>query len=258
MEKKKFFYLLKIQYLGFRFSGWQKQTNAKTVQEMVDRTISFIVKHDNHKTLGAGRTDAKVSTNEYALELYISRELNLDTFLDEFNENLPADIRALEVIQVDESFNIMEAPELKEYLYIFTSGKKPHPFCAPFMVYFQEAMDIDLMKEGAKIFEGRHNFKAFCYKPKENATFERAVDFCEIVENNLYTANFFPKESWILHVHGKGFMRHQVRIMMGALIKLGRGDITLNDIKKSLETGELCGQGFIAPSSGLMLNKLHI
>ena len=65
----KYFYLIKIQYCGFRFSGWQKQTNAKTIQEMFDKTIFFITGHENFKTLGAGRTDAKVSANEYLLEL---------------------------------------------------------------------------------------------------------------------------------------------------------------------------------------------
>ena len=68
---KKYFYLFKIQYLGYRFHGWQKQPNLKTVHLMVDRTLKFILQEQKFKTLGAGRTDAMVSANEAAFELFL-------------------------------------------------------------------------------------------------------------------------------------------------------------------------------------------
>jgi tRNA pseudouridine38-40 synthase len=253
-----YYYLIKIQYCGFRFSGWQKQTNSKTIQEMVDKTISFIMKHDDFKTLGTGRTDAKVSANEYYLELFISEKQDVEKLLENLNHSLPPDIRALEVKEVDDKFNIIGAPKLKEYLYLFTLNSKPHPFSAPYIVYFDGDIDIELMKKGAKRFEGKHNFKKYCYKPSERTIFDREIESCEIIENNLYTANFFPEKTWILKVKGKGFLRHQLRMMMGTLISLGRGDLSIEDVIDSLKGIDIKDIGNIAPSSGLMLNSVEL
>jgi len=80
----------------------------------------------------------------------------------------------------------------------------------------------------------------------------------EVVENTLYTANFFPENSYIFHIHAEGFLRHQVRLMMGALIQVGRGELSLDQIKESLrpDTPHL-QMDFIAPASGLILRKLE-
>jgi tRNA pseudouridine38-40 synthase len=254
----KYFYLIKIQYCGFRFSGWQKQTNAKTIQEMFDKTIFFITGHENFKTLGAGRTDAKVSANEYLLELYINDQHDVSELLNKLNVSLPPDIKALEVREVDEKFNIMGAPKIKEYIYLFTYAEKPHPFSAPYMVFFDTKLDLELMKQGARLFNGRHHFQHYCYKPSKETIFEREIKSCEILENDIYTANFFPEKSWVLKVRGQGFLRHQIRLMMGTLINLGSNKMTLEELEESLNGKEVNGLGTIAPSSGLILNRVEL
>ena len=120
-----------------------------------------------------------------------------------------------------------------------------------------DSLNIDIMKEGAKLFQGEHNFKTYCYKPSEHGIFIREVECCELIENNIYTANFFPDKSYILRVKGKGFGRNQIRLMMGALINLGRGDITLDGIRKSLLPESTTVIEYIAPASGLILNKIE-
>lgn len=254
----KFFYLITIQYCGFRFSGWQKQTNAKTIQQMIDKTINFITEHDNFKTLGAGRTDAKVSANEYLLELFIVDKQNEKELLEKLNKYLPPDIRALAVTEIDEFFNILQAPKIKEYIYLFTTKTRPHPFTAPYMVFFDQEIDIDKMKKAAMLFEGHHNFLHYCYKPSEHTEICRDIISCEIVENDLYTANFFPDNSWMLKVSGPGFLRHQIRLIMGTLINIGSGEMNLEDLSKSLKGEDVPGLGSIAPSSGLMLHKIEL
>ena len=87
-------------------------------------------------------------------------------------------------------------------------------------------------------------------------TNERELQKCELVENELYTANFFPKKSYILRVVGKGFGRHQIRLMMGALIKLGRGEVDLDFIAQSLAKESEVSMDYIAPASGLILQKI--
>ena len=224
---------------------------------MVEKTLTFIFDHSNFRTLGSSRTDAMVSANNFAFELFMKEPVEPEYLLQQLNVNLPNDIRALDVVEVTEGFNVIQDPKVKEYLYLFSFGEKNHPFCAPFMVYMNEDLDIELMKQGAKIFEGLHNFSSYCYKPSQDTILEREVLFCEIQENDIYTANFFPKQSYALHVHGQGFMRHQVRLMMGALFALGKGDITLEHIQTSLKSGHSEALSFMAPASGLMLNNLH-
>ena len=258
MNKRKF-YIIKIQYLGFRFHGWQKQPDVNTVQRMVDRTLAYVLGHKKFKTLAAGRTDAKVSANEAFIELFLDEEaLVLDDFLLLFNLNLPQDIKAISIEETDDKFNIIQTPKLKEYLYLFSFGEKKHPFSAPFMVNFPEELDVELMKQGAKLFEGKHNFRNYTYKPTPTTDTFGEIKVCEIVKNDVYTANFFPEKSYLLRVVGEGFKRNQIRIMMAKLISLGKGEFGIDFIKESLSNPEKnVGITHIAPASGLILHSVN-
>ena len=259
MLQKRYFYVVKVQFLGYRFHGWQKQPNTKTVHLMIDRTLKFILGEQKFKTLGAGRTDAMVSASEAAFELFLDGQPleDLTAFLELFNQNLPQDIRALSFKEVDAKFNIIQDSKLKEYHYVFAQGEKFHPFAAPIMTTILDALDIELMKEGAQLFEGQNNYKTYCYKPTNEGVYDRELICCELIENTLYTASFFPEKSYVLKVIGKGFGRHQIRLMMGALIKLGRGEIDLEYIKNNLKPESQEVMDYIAPASGLILHKVE-
>ncbi len=255
---KKYFYVITIQYLGYRFHGWQKQPNVKTLHLMVDRTLNFIMDGKRFKSLSSGRTDAMVSAECAAFELFLFEPIEDEfAFLELFNYNLPQDIRALTIREVDEKFNIIQHSKIKEYLYLFAYGEKCHPFCAPIMTTILNDLDIDLMKQGAKLFEGEHYFKSYCYRATDNGIYNRDIITCELVENTIYSANYFPEKTYVLRVRGKGFMRNQIRLMMGTLINLGRGDITLETIKESLLPESTMVMNYIAPASGLILNKIE-
>jgi tRNA pseudouridine38-40 synthase len=112
------------------------------------------------------------------------------------------------------------------------------------------------MKKGAQLFQGTHNFKTYCYKATNKGEYTRTIAYCEIVDNTIYTANFFPKHSYVFIIRGKGFMRNQIRLMMGCLIKLGRGEVTLDYIKQTLKPNSTEVMDYIAPASGLILHQL--
>ena len=133
MFQKRFYYLVKFQFLGYRFHGWQKQPNTKTLQLMIDKTLRYILKNQSFKTLAASRTDAKVSAQEAAFELFLKDEpiKDLSMFLEEFNTNLPQDIRALSIEEVSSVFNIIQDSKYKHYHYVFAKGEKCHPFVHP-------------------------------------------------------------------------------------------------------------------------------
>ena len=110
------------------------------------------------------------------------------------------------------------------------------------------------MIKGAKLFEGEHYFHKYCTKPSSHTIFKRVIDSCEIIENTILTASFFPEQSYILKVKGKGFLRYQIRLMMATLFELGKGNLTLDFIEVSLkEDNDRKFLRDIAPSSGLQL-----
>ena len=254
---QQYYYLIHIQYLGFRFHGWAKQPNVKTVHQFIDKTLPFVLGHKNFKTLGSSRTDAMVSANHAVFELFLRDPLDLEEFFYELNSNLPTDIRAINIEETTKDFNVIQSPKTKEYIYLFAFGEKCHPFCAPLLASFMNHLDIDQMKKGALLFQGKHDFKKYCTKPSEKTVFEREILVSHIEENKLYQASFFPTKSYVYHVHGKGFMRNQIRLMMGQLLRLGRGEKSLADIEKSLIHPDDVPLDFIAPPSGLILNKVN-
>ena len=212
MFNKRYYYLIKIQYLGYRFHGWQKQPKLKTVHLMIDRTFNFILDGKPFKTLGSGRTDAMVSANETAFELFVYEKIEDETaFLALFNLNLPQDLRALAIEEVDAEFNIIQHSKVKEYVYLFTYGQKCHPFCAPLMTTILDDLDIELMKQGAQLYAGTHNFKPYCFRATDKGLYTRTIESCELTVNTLFTANFFPEHTYTLIVKGKGFGRNQIR-----------------------------------------------
>lgn len=255
-QRTRHYYLIKLQYLGFRFHGWQKQpNNIPTVERMMLRTLRFVLDHGNFKVLAAGRTDAKVSVNETWVELFLDQEetLNLIVFLKDLNQNLPSDIRALDILETTADFNIIQAPKIKEYIYLFSHGEKFHPFCAPIMVYMKENLNIEIMKEAALKFEGTHDLWSYTYKPSDFTETRVTIESSQICENDLYTASFFPKQSFAYRVKGSGFKRHQVRLMMGMLFDLGMGKVSLSQFEETLDGSNQIHLSHIAPSSGLML-----
>jgi tRNA pseudouridine38-40 synthase len=248
-------YLLRIEFLGFRFSGWQRQPEAKTVEDMLRKTLRFVLPDRKTRLLGAGRTDARVSARNFALQLLLSGAplASLPEFLKEMNRNLPQDIRLCSVEKVPLEFNAIRDCSGKVYRYYFSFGEKPHPFCAPFLGFFPGALDLKAMEKGASLFVGEHDFKAFIGSPSKDAQTRRSVLDCHIMPNRDFSASFFPEKNYCLSVSGKGFGRYQVRLMMAALAALGRGEISESEIVESLKTGCPVDVKEIAPASGLQL-----
>jgi tRNA pseudouridine38-40 synthase len=251
------FYLVEIQYLGFRFHGWQFQHGLKTLQGMLERTLNFLFEGEKFKILGAGRTDAMVSAQSAYFELFTNQELDLLAFQTELNDNLPPDIKIITIKATDQQFNIIQDVSLKTYHYYFAAVAEKFPFASPFMNCLHDELNISKMKEAAQLFEGKHDFKFFMVGEAENKNTVRAIENSRIEVNTELTASFFPENSFVFKVKGKGFMRYQVRLMMGALIRIGRNEITLQDIKDTLEGNKPNFEKLNAAASGLMVKDVE-
>lgn len=259
MTGKYSYYLVRVQFLGFRYSGWQKQPSQKTIEGMILKTLQFILPNRKLKVLGAGRTDAKVSALDGSFELFLEGNpiVDKEDFKNLFNLNLPPDIKVIEIIQKNKDFNIVKDVKLKEYVYLFSFGEKNHPFASPYIVNIQSNLNIDLMKKASNLFIGEHDFSTYTVKEGKQKDNVRIIDSCFISRNDILKANFFPDTSYALRIEGKGFIRYQVRMIMGALIQLGKGELELSDIETSLKPNNNIELGYVAPGSGLLLHKLE-
>ncbi|WP_186756771.1 tRNA pseudouridine synthase A [Echinicola salinicaeni] len=236
MKSKPYTYLFRVQYLGFRYHGWQKQPGVKTVQEMLQRAFKGALGIEEFNILGSGRTDTGVSCLNGAFELFSAEPIdNLDRTVKSCNAFLPDDIRLLTAKQVGPEFNVIQDVVEKEYRFYFSFGTKPHPFSAPFTVVFPEKLNVPLMNEGAKLFEGENDFRNFCTKPKPETQFKRFIDLAVIDEISGTDASWeLAEPNFCFRVRGKGFLRNQVRLMMGALYDLGKGKLELKDLEDAL------------------------
>lgn len=255
-NKYQYFYLIEIQYLGFRYHGWQIQGKLKTIQLMLSKTISYIWPN-TWKILPAGRTDALVSAQSGYFELFTNEAINIETFQSQMNINLPADISILAIRQVDASFNVIQDVADKTYQYYFSFGHKKYPLAAAHMSFFNGELNLNAMKEAANAFEGSHYFGLFSKDLTEGSKRIRTIYHSLIKINKELTANFFPPESYIFEVRGKGFARHQIRLMMGALIQIGRDELSLDALKQALSGEFVAIQKLLAPASGLMVKRIN-
>lgn len=256
--QQKFYYLIGVKYLGFRYHGWQKQPKVRTVQGMIEKTVSYVLDHDRFKTLGASRTDKMVSCEQGYFELFTKEPIDEQSFMRGMEINLPPDIQLLSFEETDSKFNIIHHPKEKEYRYYFSFGEKPDPFCAPFLHVEPWQLEMSIMHKAAAFFVGEHNFLNYCIRPSEDTQLVRSVDFCEIQKDDRELPEYFPEDRYMLVVRGKGFLRNQVRLMMGVMIALGRGEIDWATFEKSFDGNKIEGWSYMAAPSALVLYRTNL
>ncbi|MDN4165118.1 tRNA pseudouridine(38-40) synthase TruA [Cytophagales bacterium LB-30] len=258
MLRKEYYYLFEIQYLGFRYHGWQKQPGVKSIQKALEKVFRYALGTDEFKLLACGRTDAGVSARQSYIEVFTRAPADFQQLTLLLNEKVAQDIRLHFVREVDATFNIIKQVESKEYRYYFSFGEKAHPFTAPFCQHWSGNLDLPRMQAACALFVGTHNFAAFCNKPKEETQWVRAVDSMEIQTGSRFEAEIWGKNSYYLQVKGKGFLRHQIRLMMGALVLLGQGEISEEAIRESLLSGKPVFKAYTAPGHGLELHSVKM
>ncbi|KEO74942.1 tRNA pseudouridine(38-40) synthase TruA [Anditalea andensis] len=256
MQNRPHTYLFWIQYLGFRYHGWQKQPNLKTIQGRLERVIRYVLGHDNFSILAAGRTDSGVSCENGAFELFNIDPIIIGAFIEEVNISLPDDIRLLSGQVVSSKFNIIQDVQSKEYRYYFTHGEKPHAFVAGNMAWVHGTLDIGLIEKAVDAFIGEHDFRRFCSKNKNTDNYVRKISEAEIIVVDPVFGNLYPEKVYCFRVKGTGFLMHQVRMMVGALFLIGQGKLTREDIKEALVSPDHLPLAGKAPAHGLVLNNI--
>ena len=239
-------YRLTLEYAGTRYSGWQIQKNARTVQGELHRALAEAVGRGQVvETYGSGRTDAGVHAIGQVAHVDLSQSLATDSLTRRLNEALPADIAVLEATRVPPRFHARHSAIARSYLYQIS--RRRTAFAKPYVWWVREPLDLDRMRGAARALTGFADFRAFTDDdPGEKST---AVLLTEITiaERGALV---------LVRVTGSHFLWKMVRRLVGVLAEVGRGGLEPEAIPPLLAAPSPLPARLTAPASGLFLEQV--
>jgi len=252
-----YYYRLIIQYKGSSYLGWQIQPDSSglTVQGELNKALKSISKSQNVKSIGAGRTDAGVHALGQVAKIGIELDIKPENLLKALNVNLPDDIRVIGVEVSDEVFLPTTFAKSKEYHYRFTCNNISSPFQKDFIYNYPFELDLLKMREACKILIGTHDFSNFYCEGTEVSHNIRKIYECEIIE--VHQDLWMLPPHYVFRIVGNGFLKQMVRLLMGAILNIGRGKINLEEFKSSLGPIKVKRLGPVVPSCGLYMVRVN-
>lgn len=253
--------LLRISYHGFSYHGWSMQKNLPTIEEELRKTWLHVFGNPV-RAFAASRTDAHVHALDQWVKIMSKVAINVnEDIIRRLNDKLPSDIRALEFSRCPKGFNIIGAPIAKEYSYLF-ANELPSTLVNSQEKVFHiiEKLDFDLMSKAAEIFIGSHSFHNYQRREKSTAKFFRHINSSELSVISNWQGVHLDKKIYCYTIKSKGFLRQMVRIIVGAILNVGQGKKSIDDLINSLkENGDTKQHaGFVSPGHGLYLRKIYL
>ena len=235
-----------IEYDGTNYSGWQRQNNVMTIQEKVERAIEELT-GEKIKITGSSRTDAGVHAKGYTGNFYTNSKISAEKFTGAINSKLPVDIVILHSFEVPYEFHSRYNSTGKLYSYTIINRRESVAVGRNYMYHHKITLDTEAMKVATQYFIGTHDFSAFKNLGSSVKTSVRTVSQLDIIKN---------EELIKIYIAADGFLYNMVRIIVGALIRVGEGKIKPNEIKNIIESKERAKAGKSAPASGLCLEEV--
>lgn len=241
--------LLKIQYDGTNYSGWQTQNNAKAIQDIVEAALSVLHKGAKVPVIGCSRTDAGVHALGYCCNFTTELTIPGEKFSFAINPLLPEDIRVVESMEMAEDFHARYSVKSKTYIYKFYPGVFECPLLRNQAWHVKGNPDPELMDKAAKAFIGTHDFTAFMATGGYPTTTVRTIFDASVTTDNNGMFTF--------SVTGDGFLYNMVRIMTGTVYYAGVGKIPVDIISDIIASKDRKRAGITAPAHGLYLYKVN-
>jgi tRNA pseudouridine38-40 synthase len=236
---------LLIEYAGTRYSGWQVQKNARTVQGELMQAVRAATGQPPIEVYGAGRTDAGVHALGQVAHLETRTGLPPDSLRRKINDALPADINILTVEKVPHRFHARHDAVARAYVYQI--ARRRTAFGKPFVWWVKDPLDIAAMRAGAEGLTGRRDFRGFTDDdPDEKST---------IVEIGALTIDEMGDAVFIA-VEGSHFLWKLVRRMVGVLVEVGKGALAPGDVSRLIDQPNGLPATLTAPPSGLFLARV--
>lgn len=238
-------YKLLIEYDGTRYSGWQKQPNANTVEEEIEKALSRILQSPID-IIGQGRTDAGVHAEGQAAHFDYPEDLDKHRILFAMLGVLPGDIAVWEMKETDPDFHARFDGISRRYRYQVIS--RPSPLHNRYAEMILRDLNMDAMKRCAEILLGRHDFESFTYSSDEQPS-----TTCEVSASDFE----FGDPLITYHIEANRFVRHMVRRLIGTMLQVGQGKMTVEDFSDLLHKPSKNKSGHGASAKGLILEKVR-
>ena len=237
---------LTIEYAGTRYSGWQIQKNARTVQGEIERAVHEATGIRDFELYGSGRTDAGVHAIAQVAHLDIDATVAPEMLRRAVNDALPPDINILRVEKVRHKFHARHDAKARSYIYHVS--RRRTAFAKPFVWWVKEDLDVGQMRAAAAHFVGFHDFQSFSDDDPDEQSTQVLIDALEIYEDG---------ELILIHIEGSHFIWKMVRRLVGVLVEIGRGGLKVTAAAAMLNEQSALPARLTAPASGLFLERVY-
>lgn len=241
---------LTIEYAGTRYSGWQIQKNARTIQGEIDRAARAVTGRQDFELYGSGRTDAGVHAAAQVAHLDVSTNLTAGALRARLNDELPSDINVLSAEVVTHRFHARYDATARRYVYQIS--RRRTAFHKASVWWVKEPLDVERMRAAAGAFVGLQDFKSFADSDDKEGADPKStrvlVDRVDIVEDG---------DLLLVVVEGSHFLWKMVRRLVGVLVEVGRSKLAANDAVRWLREESAVPARLTAPPSGLFLARVY-
>ena len=239
-------YFITLSYDGTRFHGWQIQPNGISVQGELDRGLSLLLRSEIHTT-GAGRTDAGVHARMMVAHFdYDGEEIDGRQLAYKLNKLLPCDIAVQRVERVDDHLHARFSAIARTYHYYIHTRKDP--YLRHYSCELHYPLDFQLMNEAAQMLLEYEDFGAFC---KSHADVKTTL--CHLMCARWHQTS---ESEWYFEITANRFLRNMVRAVVGTLVEVGRGRLTLDDLRRVVEGKRRSDAGESMPAKALFLENI--
>lgn len=238
---------LTIEYDGAAFSGWQRQHNAVSVQQVLEQGLEVLHSGEVVKTVGSGRTDAGVHAKGQVVSIAPRRALPAKAYLRGLNGILPPTIGVVAAEEAPEGFDARRWAHGKRYVYRVLSSKVPSPLRNGRVWWFHAALDLEAMRTAARLLLGTHDFAAFRASDCQAKTTVRQLRRLDIERR---------EGEFVFTLEATAFLKHMVRNLVGTLVETGAGKRAPEAMAAVLASKDRTQAGRTAPAAGLYLDEV--
>ena len=238
-------YFITFSYDGTRYHGWQIQPNGDSVQERLEWALSTLLRREVNVT-GAGRTDAGVHARVMVAHFDFDEAIDCQQLCYKLNRLLPFDIAVQEVKQVSDDMHARFSATSRTYHYYIHTKKDP--FRRAYSCEIHYPLDFALMNEAGKILTTYEDFGAFCKSHTDVKT-----TICHVTEARWVQTS---ETAWYFRITANRFLRNMVRAVVGTLIDVGRGKLSIEEFRKVIEGKRRTEAGESMPGNALFLEDV--
>jgi tRNA pseudouridine38-40 synthase len=235
-----------LEYEGTRYSGWQVQKNARTVQGELQRALRAVFVSSDFEIYGSGRTDAGVHALGQVAHLEARTVLGPEIIRMKANDVLPPDINIIEVEKAPPGFHARHDAKARSYLY--QVSRRRTAFGKRYVWWVNDRLDTGLMRSAARSFDGMKDFRSFTDDDPEEKSTLVFIDEVRIEEAD---------DLILFRISGSHFLWKLVRRLVGVIVEAGRGRLAADQISRLFSTGTDIPSKLTAPPSGLFLEKVY-